>query len=1128
MIRPSGQPAGQPVGQSGGGPENGNSLVRLFVQHRNAANLLMVLMLIFGAFGILKLNTQFFPTVASNSISVVVSWPGASAEDAEANLLAAIEPEVRFLDGVDSVVSSAREGGVDLAIEFVRGADMQKALSDVEAAVSALTTLPEDAETPTVSRRLSRERVARLSVAGPFSEAALREYAKELRDALLTASVDAVTFEGLREQEIRVSIPEWQLRRFGLTVNDVSERVAAASRDVPSGTLDGAVDKQVRALAQNEDEFGIRDIEILTLPSGERVRLRDIGSVSVDHDKSGVLSFIDRKPAIELTVLRSVESDMIKTSEIIDRVLAQVTPTFPQTLEVKKYGVRADRVQARINLLLSNGLSGLVLVVVILFVFLNARIAFWVAAGIPVALMATFGMMWLSGQTLNMISLFALIMTLGIIVDDAIVVGEHTATRLSMGDSPAEAAENGAGRMIAPVVAASLTTMAAFMPILLVEGRIGDFMSALPLVVIAVLIASLVECFLVLPGHLRHAEGERFNRVVMVALVAAACAASLAVGHKLVEGGAVRAWLDALRASAASVPFWGWALVAALVLLIAVMIRRGFRRSFDQAFDWFKMKPFNWLVSWAYDFRYLTVVLSAAVFALTIAFYMSGRVGFSFLPSPEPESIRASLVFASGTPRDAVVKAVEQIEDSLKAVEDDLGQGEQLVISSFSVVGKSGRSRGDNLASIDVELTASEERTVRTDPIIQAWRKAVPKLAGLERAAIFAIRGGGGRSGDTSLEIRLQGQNAANLKEAALELRNILAGIAGLSSFADDLPYGRPEWVMELTDRGRALGFTIDQVGRQVRDVFEGRIARRLSAGDEEIKIRVERETRESGSGALFNLELRSPGGVFVPLSEVVSFEEKRGFNSIQRLDGKTTVVVTGDVDFEVITEEVLTAQLAAEVMPQLIGKYGIDYEFGGETEQREDALVDLRYGAIVALALMYIILAWVFASYWRPIAVMLIIPFGIVGAIWGHYLMGFKLSILSLFGLMGLAGILVNDSLILVSRLDERLKLGETLREAAMGASRDRLRAVLLTSLTTMGGLTPLLFEKSLQAQFLLPMAITIVFGIGCATVFVLFLIPALVGIGGDISRMTRWVIGAEKPVVRTARSVEGTTPAQ
>ncbi|WP_350336127.1 efflux RND transporter permease subunit [Coralliovum pocilloporae] len=1110
--------------------EHRQSLIRTFVRHRNAANLLMVLMLIFGAFGILKLNTQFFPTVASNIITVVVSWPGASAEDVETNLLAAIEPEVRFLDGVDEVISSAREGGADVSIEFVRGADMQKALSDVEAAVSALTTLPEEAETPSVSRRLSRERVARLSVAGPFSEAALREYAKELRDALLTAGVDAVTFEGLREQEIRVTIPEWQLRRFGLTVNDVSERVAAASRDIPSGTLDGAVDKQVRALAQDETEFGIRDIEILTLPSGERVRLRDIASVDVDHDRDGILSFIDRKPAIELTILRSVDSDMIETSEIVDRVLAQLTPTFPPTLEVKKYGVRADRVQARINLLLFNGLSGLVLVVTILFIFLNARIAFWVAAGIPVALMATLGIMWLSGQTLNMISLFALIMTLGIIVDDAIVVGEHTATRLAMGDSPAMAAENGAGRMIAPVVAASLTTMAAFMPILLVEGRIGDFMSALPLVVIAVLIASIIECFLILPGHLRHARDERLNIVILTALLSAGLAASLAVGHRLVEAGAFSAWLDYFTAAAAALPLWIWVGLAAAAILIGLMIRRGFRQSFDQAFEWFKMNPFNWFVSWAYDFRYLTVVVAFAVFALTLAFYMSGRVGFSFLPSPEPESIRASLVFASGTPRDAVVDAVEKVEDSLRGVETELGQGEPLIISSFSVVGKSGRGRGDNLASIDVELTASEERSVRTEPIIQAWRKAVPKLAGLERSAIFAIRGGGGRSGDTSLEIRLQGQRAANLKEAALELRNILAGIPGLSSFADDLPYGRPEWVMELTDRGRALGFTIDQVGRQVRDVFEGRIARRLSAGDEEIRVRVEREARERGSGALFNLELRSPTGVFVPLAEVVSFEEKRGFTSIQHYDGKTTVIVTADVDFDVVTEEVLAAQLAADVMPQLASKYGISYEFGGETEQREDALVDLRYGSIVALALMYIILAWVFASYWRPLAVMMIIPFGIVGAIWGHYLMDFKLSILSLFGLMGLAGILVNDSLILVSRLDERLGFGETLRAAAIGASRDRLRAVLLTSLTTMGGLTPLLFEKSLQAQFLLPMAITIVFGIGCATIFVLFLIPALVGIGGDISSGARWVIGSSRKAsdLKPARSVEETTPAQ
>ena len=403
------------------------------------------------------------------------------------------------------------------------------------------------------------------------------------------------------------------------------------------------------------------------------------------------------------------------------------------------------------------------------------------------------------------------------------------------------------------------------------------------------------------------------------------------------------------------------------------------------------------------------------------------------------------------------------------------------------------------MAELRVQLSSSEVRTIRTPDIVKAWRKALPKLAGAKRIAIFESRGGPpGRD----LDVEIIGSDVATLKEAATQVIPIIQAINGASGVADDLPFGKPELIMRLLPRGAALGFSIDEVGRQVRNAFDGAIPRRFARGDDEVTIRVLRTTRDEGGDKLRNFELRSPQGQFVPLGEVVELTEKQGFSAIQREDGKTIVSVTADLNTDIVTTDKAIEILQAGELPRVMDAIGVDYRFGGKDEERKKAFSDLTTGIYIALAVIYIVLAWVFGSYFRPIAIMLIIPFGLVGAVMGHWIMGFKLTILSFIGLLGLAGILVNDSIILVSRLDERLDEGETLPEAAIGASRDRLRAVLLTSLTTIGGLVPLMFEKSLQAQFLLPMAITIVFGLGLATLIVLFLVPAFIGIGYDI----RW----------------------
>ena len=1149
--------------------EGTNALVRLFVRHRNAANLVMVLMIIFGAFALGRINTQFFPTTEIPVVTVTVSWPGASAEDVEANVLEVMEPRLRYLDGVERVTSRAREGVASIGLEYAQGSDMKEAQREVESAARTVSNLPEDAEDPVVTQRAFFDRVARVALTGPVSERALRVWAKKIRDDLIERGIDKVEFTGLRDRELIVTVPERELRRLDMTVGDVSRSIAANSRDLPSGQLGGRMEKQLRTLADVSTPERLGDLEVRAFASGEKIRLAEIASIEDGYEDGQPRGFIDGQPAVQLEVQRAESADTLATNAILQDYVREVSGTLPAGLELKVYDVRANALTERIMLLVTNGLGGLALVVAILFVFLNARIAFWVAAGIPVAMLATIGMMWVSGQTINMISLFALIMMLGIIVDDAIVVGEHTATRFSMGDGPYEAAENGAGRMVMPVSAAMITTTAAFAPMLVIGDVIGQIIGVMPFVVIAVIIASLIECFLILPGHLAHtlqprrarrwslwrqlvvavtvgaflfalAQPDAGNALVLLldAGVAGAerLAATLGLPFSLdwsarslveivqgVQARTVARWgertIDWFPLAAAIVAYFASVVAEALFALLAWrgrararrrgetgdMMREGrFRRGFDRAFNAFRDGPFHALTRLAFRARYVTIAIAVASVVVGVWGMMkSGQVGFVFFPSAEAENINARIVMNAGVAEEKAIETIRAVERSLARAEAQLTQGtdEKLVVATFATLGRAGRSSGDNVASLRVQLTTSEERTVRTPDIVRAWRRAMPKIAGVSRVSFYESRGGPpGRD----IDIQLQGPNVAKLKEVAAALIPLVETAEGVSGVSDDLPYGKPELVMELTPRGAALGFSLDDVGRQLRDAFEGAIPRRFAQGDDEIAVRVKQGIAASGTAAVRDFRVRSTAGDFVPLSEVVTITERQGFAAIERIDGKATVSVTADIDNKVSDTQTAIAALEASGVGDIVARYpGVDYRWSGRDEERRKAFADLGVGTMIALAVIYIVLAWVFASYWRPFAVMLIIPFGIVGAVLGHWLMGLKLTILSLIGLLGLAGILVNDSIILVSRLDERLEEGDELDEAAIGASRDRLRAVLLTSLTTIGGLVPLMFEKSLQAQFLLPMATTMVFGLASATLLVLFLVPAFVGVGDDIRRV-------------------------
>lgn len=1023
-------------------------LIGTFVRHRTAANLLMAVMLLAGVVGLSRINTQFFPDFGIDIITVSVTWPGASAEDADLNIAEAVIPEVRFLDDVRAVRSTAREGGVTVTVEFEPGADMQQALSAVESAVSRLTTLPEDSEKPVIRRVVRYDTLSRVVIAGPYPESALKALARQMRDQLLDRGIDRVDLVGVRDDELWVELSEAALRRLDITPAEVAARIREHAIDLPLGEIEGANERQVRMLGQVDDALDLADIEVRSTEDGRRLVLSDIARVSERPEKGGVQLTYDGQPAVELHIQRATTADALEQADKVAAWLAEIRPTLPPNLQVVEFDVLSDMIRDRIRLLLENGAGGLVLVVVVLFVFLNGRVAFWVAVGIPTALMAAIGVMLLSGQTINMVSLFALILTLGIVVDDAIVVGEHAETQRRLGLDPRAAAERGAGRMIRPVLSSSLTTLAAFLPLFLISDIIGQIIIAIPLVVVAVILASLLECFYVLPGHL---------------------------GGALVHD----TYAEESR----------------------------FRHWFNRNFDRFRDGPVRRLVRVAVAWRYVTVALAVAAFVISIGVIAGGRVGFVFFDGPEADKVYANIAMVAGTPRADTEAQLAEAVDALYRAEAELAGDVRVVDVAIGYVGTSvggapgsAGSDGDEVAGLVVELVPSDTRNVRTQALIDAWTEAVRPLPGLER---FSAKGAMGGPPGRDLDLRLYGDDPAALKAAALEIQSLVAGYPGISDLSDDLPHGKEETILDLTPRGEMMGFTTRSVGDQVRNALEGAIAVRFARGEDEVTIRVLADQAAGGIRDLHGFRLRGPGGAEVPLESVVDLRQRDSFARIQREDGRRQVAITAEINKDLTTSAEVEQALARDGLVDIAQRHGITWRFAGKAEERERTFGDMKLGAMVGLGLIYIILAWVFASYSRPLVVMTIIPLAFVGAVAGHWLLGYNLTILTMVAMIGLSGVVINDSIILVGTIVERLDAGESLMDAAVHGTCDRLRAVILTSLTTIGGLTPLLFETSLQARFLIPMAVTIVFGLMVTTLLVLFVVPALLMIVEDLARL-------------------------
>ncbi len=1024
-------------------------LIGRFARHPVAANLVMLMMVVAGLLALARLNTQFFPTFELQVVSVRVVWPGATAEDVERSVTIPIEQELRSVEGVKKVTSTSARGVSLILLEFPEGTDMGEATNRVEERVKAVRNLPRDARTPQVTHVINFEPVARVLVHGELEPRELRRLAYRFQEELLRRGVARVDLVGLPEEELAVMVERRMLMALDESLAGLGNRIAGRSLDRPAGRIGrDDVARELRVLDQRRDEQGFE--ELLLGQGDERLPLGDLARVE-RRPRPGQITLSYRgEPAVELHAQRATTGDTLESAEILRRWVEETRARLPRGVTLTVYDESWQLVRDRINLLLKNGAGGLLLVVAILFLFLNARVAWWVTLGIPVSFMAALALVWLAGGSINMISLFALIMTLGIIVDDAIVVGEDALTHYQKGERPLEAAEGGARRMLAPVLSSSLTTVAAFVPLMAVSGVIGDILYDIPFVVVCVILASLMESFLVLPGHLRHSFRRMHHR--------------------------------------APSPF---------------------RQRLDAAFDRFRERRFRPLVRAAVANPSFTLSLAVAALVVAAGLLAGGRLGFTFFPRVEGNVVYASASFVSGTPPARVEAFIDRVEQALYEAEEALGGGLVRVARVNHGMGifsntSSGRA-GEQFASITVELVPSDSRDVRNETFLEAWRERIPEAPGLERLTLSARHGGGPPGKD--LEINITGPDTHSIKAAALELVSVLEGMEGVSGVEDDMPYGYQQLLVRLTPAARARGLTEQEVARQLGDALNGYLAQIFVRDRDEVEVRVMLTDRERDRLAtLDNLLLRLPGGGFMPLASAAVLEPYQGFEILRHYDNRLSATVFADVDRTRNNANRIRQQLSEAVIPDLEARRGVEVRYTGRAEDQKETLADMKLGALYALLLIYLVLAAVFGSYGWPLVVMSVIPFGIVGALVGHWLMGIELTILSLFGLFGLAGIVVNDSIILVVFYKALRQRGMAVAQAIEEAACQRLRAVLLTSLTTIAGLTPLLFETSLQAQFLIPMAVSISFGLAFTTLLVLFLVPALLRLHeGLVARLGR-----------------------
>ncbi|MGR3509615.1 MAG: efflux RND transporter permease subunit [Sulfitobacter sp.] len=1038
----------RPISQTTGG------LLSYFTRHKTAANLLLVVLLVCGVAAAPNMRAQFFPDVVIDTVSVVTAWDGAGAEDVDSAIVQVLEPVLLTVEGVEGSVAASREGRATITLDFEPDWDMARAAADVQTAVDAVTTLPEDAEDPVVRRGVWRDRVTDVVLTGPISAEQLGRFADELVTRLFAAGVTRSTIQGIAAPKTLIEVPSTKLISYDITMAEIAAVIAAEVDASPAGDVTGA-NARVRTGTAKRSAAALAGVVLRTNSDGSSLTVGDVARVIEKSTDREVGFFVGDNPAISVRIDRSDGGDAIGIQHSVERVVADMVVMLPKGVRIDLIRTRAEAITGRLDLLIDNGLMGLALVVGLLFLFLNARTAFWVAAGIPVSMAAAIALMYAGGITINMISLFGLIITLGIVVDDAIVVGEHADYRhKELGEPPMLAAENAARRMAMPVFAATLTTIIAFFGLLAVGGRFGSLIGDIPLTVIAVLAASLVECFLVLPNHMAHA---------------------MAVGAK-------QRWYD-------------WP---------SRIVNRGFLWAREKLF-----RPFMAGVIWA---RYVVLAGLVAVLASQIALFIQGDVQWRFFNAPERGSVTGNFAMVEGATRADTLAMMREMQRATEALGAEYAEryGRNPIDYVIAQVGANagyGLEGADSkdedlLGGISIELIDADLRPYSSFAFVGELQDAVVNHPLAETVSFRGWRSGPG--GD-ALDVQFYGADTAALKAASQDLQNALRQYPEVSAVQDNLAYDKEELILDLTPQGQALGFTIDTLGRVLRSRLGGIEAATYPDGPRSATIRVELPQGELTADFLDRTQMRTPAGQYVPLADIVSVERRTGFSTVRRENGIRLISVTGDIsEDDPARAAEITKAMQEEILPRIASERQVEFRIGGLSEQEDTFLSDALTGLTLVLTGIYLVLAWVFSSWVRPLVVMAVIPFGLVGTIYGHAIWDVPLSMFTVVGLLGMTGIIINDSIVLVGTIDEYGATRGLFPSIIDGAS-DRLRPVMLTTMTTVLGMAPLLYEQSQQAQFLKPTVITLVYGLGFGMFLVLLVVPALIAAQHDIQRQIR-----------------------
>ena len=1031
------------------------NIIRWFILNTVAANLLMIFIIIAGLFTLSRLRMEVFPDITIPIINVSVLYPGASPEDIEESICVKVEEQVQGINGLKRITSSSNESYGSINIEVENGYDIDEVKDEVKSLVDAITSFPDDAEKPTVKSFDGQPEVITIAVHGNVDEVSLLNIAEKVRDEVSDLPSITQTRLGKKPKEISIEISENTLQKYGLSFDYVSSKIRSSSMDVPGGaieTYDGEILIRSKGQAYSGDEFGA--IPVLSLPDGSTVLLRDIANIvdgfqDVEYD----IKF-NSEPALLIRVYRTGEQNALDIADEVHNYIKKKNPTMPPGISLTTMKDESVILRGRIELLTENAYLGLVLVLIVLALFLKPKLAAWVSLGIPISFMGGFWLLPLFDVSINMISLFTFILVLGIVVDDAVVVGENIHIFRKRGLNAVDAALEGAYQVAKPVIFAVLTTMVTFSPMILVEGAMGKIWRIIPVVTIVVLIFSLIESLTILPAHLAHMKDddeEEQNRFL--------------------------SW---------------WSKVQ-------LVIHNGLQS--------FIKNQYNPLLRLALKNRGNTIAISISILIFTIGFVASGFIKFNFFPPLEADIVIAGVEYPEGTPVQITKVGLEQVEKSAYRLKDSLEvlyPDKEIFINMVSTAGdqpiktQSARGPGNldanffgsHLAECVIELAPGEERPVSTIEISKIWRELTGPIAGVKQVTFDSDLFSSG----APIEIQLSSISRGDLKEVTSILKDKLQTYAGVFDIKDSFSAGKDEIKLSLRPEAQNYGITMASLARQVRQAFYGEEVQRVQRGRDEIKVflRYPKEERASLNN-LEQMNVRVGNDIEVPLGQVASSELSSGYSTITRTDRKRSISVTADVDLsEANANEILAKFEKEHILPILESYPNVIYSFEGEQREQRDTLGSLFKNFALALFIVYVLLAIPFKSYSQPLIIMSAIPFGFTGAVIGHVIMGMNLAVLSIIGIVALSGVVVNDSLVMVDFINRyRQEDGKSCLEAALAAGPRRFRPILLTSVTTFVGLFPLLIEKSVQAQFLVPMAVSLAFGVLFATFITLILVP-------------------------------------